>query len=77
MSQTTSFLTPVQVVFYPWLYPSRHKNNSNLCKTTEERLIIWTLLDTGLMVSELCALTSQNVLWKQTALQIKGGLLLS
>lgn len=45
---------------------------SNLCETTEEKLIIWTLLDTGLRVSELCALTSQSVLWQQKALQIKG-----
>lgn len=45
---------------------------SNICKTTEEKLIIWTLLDTGLRVSELCTLTSQNVLWQQKALQIKG-----
>ena len=28
----------------------------------EEKLIIWTLLDTGLRVSELCNLTSQNIL---------------
>ena len=45
---------------------------SNLCETTEEKLIIWTLLDRGLRVSELCAITSQNVLWQQKALQIKG-----
>jgi len=40
---------------------------SNLCETTEEKLIIWILLDTGLRVSELYALTSQNVLWQQKA----------
>ena len=45
---------------------------SNLCETTKEKLIIWTLLDRGLRVSELCAITSQNVLWQQKALQIKG-----
>lgn len=27
---------------------------SNVCKAVEEKLIIWTLLDTGLRVSELC-----------------------
>lgn len=45
---------------------------SNLCETTEEKLIIWTLLDTGLRVSELCALTPQNILWQQKALSIRG-----
>ena len=36
---------------------------SNTYNTAEEKLIIWTLLDTGLRVSELCNLTSQNILW--------------
>jgi len=34
---------------------------SNACKTPTERLVVWTLLDTGRRVSELCALTSKNV----------------
>jgi integrase len=29
----------------------------NACKTTEEKLVLWTLLDTGLRVSELRGLT--------------------
>src|SRR5271166_3014041 len=45
---------------------------SNACETPTERLVVWTLLDTGLRVSELCALTSKNVLWQQRQLQIKG-----
>ena len=45
---------------------------SNACDTTEEKLIIWTLLDTGLRVSELCNLTSQNVLWQQKAFRVEG-----
>jgi len=45
---------------------------SNLCESTEEKLIIWTLLDTGLRVSELCDLTPQSILWQQKALNIKG-----
>ena len=46
------------------------------CKDLKEKLIIWTLLDTGLRVSELCSLTPQNVLWQQKSLRIngKGGL---
>ena len=30
---------------------------ANACRSPEEKLIVWTLLDTGLRVSELCALT--------------------
>jgi Phage integrase family len=29
---------------------------ANACQTVEEKLIVWTLLDTGLRVSELCSL---------------------
>ena len=44
---------------------------SNACKTAEEKLIIWTLLDTGLRVSELCNLTSQHILWQQRAFRVE------
>ena len=30
---------------------------SNACETPTERLVVWTLLDTGLRVGELCDLT--------------------
>jgi integrase/recombinase XerD len=42
------------------------------CKTPTDRLVIWTLLDTGLRVSELCDLTSKKVLWPQRQLRVKG-----
>ena len=42
------------------------------CKTTEEKLIIWILLDTGLRVSELCSLTPSHILWQQKAIRISG-----
>ena len=45
---------------------------SQACETPEEKLIIWTLLDTGLRVSELCGLTPQHVLWQQKALRVQG-----
>ena len=45
---------------------------SQACATTEEKLIIWTLLDTGLRVSELCSLTPQQMLWQQKALRVLG-----
>src|SRR5262249_7017497 len=45
---------------------------ANACETPIERLVVWTLLDTGLRVGELCDLTSKNVLWPQCQLRIKG-----
>ena len=45
---------------------------SNACETATERLVVWTLLDTGLRVGELCGLTPRNVLGHQRQLRIKG-----
>jgi integrase/recombinase XerD len=45
---------------------------ANACRTPDERLVIWTLLDTGLRVSELCSLTGENVQWQQRAIRVKG-----
>ncbi len=45
---------------------------SHACETTQEKLVIWTLLDTGLRVSELCSLTPQHILWQQKAFRIEG-----
>ena len=45
---------------------------SNTCETPTERLVVWTLLDTGLRVSELCDLTPKNVLWQQRQFRFKG-----
>lgn len=45
---------------------------ANACETPTEQLIIWTLLDTGLRVSELCALTTKDLLWQQRQLRVRG-----
>jgi integrase/recombinase XerD len=45
---------------------------ANACQTVEEKLIVWTLLDTGLRVSELCSLTLDNLQWQQRALRVAG-----
>src|SRR3954470_154159 len=45
---------------------------ANTCRSPEEKLIVWTLLDTGLRVSELCALTPDNVQRQQRALRVAG-----
>lgn len=42
------------------------------CETMQEKLIIWTFLDTGLRVSELCGLTPHSIEWQQKALRITG-----
>jgi integrase/recombinase XerD len=47
-------------------------NLCQVCETSLEKLIVWTLLDTGLRVSELCSLSPQNILWQQKSLRIKG-----
>lgn len=45
---------------------------ANACESPQERLAVWTLLDTGLRVSELCCLTSKNILWQQRQIRVKG-----
>lgn len=45
---------------------------AHVCTTTADKLIVWTLLDTGLRVSELCSLTPQHLLWQQKAFRIVG-----
>ena len=55
--------------------PLRSEEADQLCHSCEsikEKLIVWTLMDTGLRVSELCSLTPQNILWQQKALRISG-----
>lgn len=45
---------------------------ANSCKSHEEKLIIWTLLDTGLRVSELAHLKKENIDWQGHRLMIYG-----
>ena len=45
---------------------------SHACESVEEKLIVWTLLDTGLRVSELCSLTPQHILWQQKSVRVSG-----
>jgi integrase/recombinase XerD len=42
------------------------------CEETQEKLIIWVLLDTGMRVSELCSLTPNQILWQQKAIRVSG-----
>ena len=45
---------------------------SNACRTSQEKLIVWTLLDTGLRVSELCGMTAENIQWQQRQIRVQG-----
>ena len=45
---------------------------ANACQTTQEKLIVWPLIDCGLRVSELCSLTPAKIQWQQRCLLIKG-----
>src|SRR5262245_29760092 len=42
------------------------------CPSAEEELVVWTLLDTGLRVSELCSSTLDSVQWQQRAIRVTG-----
>ena len=37
---------------------------ANACNTHEEKLIVWTLLDTGLRVADLANLKKDNLDWQ-------------
>lgn len=54
------------------LLPEEADRLSNACRTAEEKLVVWTLLDTGLRVSELCSLTLDHILWQQRSIRVKG-----
>ena len=45
---------------------------ANVCRTGIEKVIIFTLLDTGLRVSELASLTKENILWQDRRLRVYG-----
>ena len=45
---------------------------ANACQSHPEKLVIWTLLDTGLRVSELATLTKDNLDWQGHRLMVYG-----
>ncbi len=42
------------------------------CKNHEVRLVVWTLLDTGLRVGEFSSLSRDNIDWQAHRLMIYG-----
>ncbi|MGA2091247.1 MAG: tyrosine-type recombinase/integrase [Endomicrobiales bacterium] len=45
---------------------------ANACETVTEKIAIFTLLDTGLRVSELATLKKDNLLWQDHRLVVYG-----
>ncbi len=45
---------------------------ANACETHEERLVVWTLLDTGLRVNELSSLKRKNIDWQARRITVYG-----
>ena len=45
---------------------------TNACNTFREKFVIWTLLDTGLRLSEFADLKKENIQWQEKRLVIYG-----
>ena len=47
----------------------------NACRSFQEKLVVWVLLDTGLRVGEFCSLRKEQVQWQENCLVVwgKGG----
>ncbi len=50
------------------LTPDEANRLANTCKTHDEKLIVWTLLETGLRVAEFSGLKRDNIDWQDTEL---------
>lgn len=44
----------------------------NECETLKEKLIIWTLLDTGLRIEEFCNMDKKNIDWTNHTITVWG-----
>jgi integrase/recombinase XerD len=54
------------------LTPDEANRLANACQTHAEKLVVWTLLDTGLRVAELANLTRDHLDWQHHRLMIYG-----
>ncbi len=54
------------------LTPDETNAISNACQTQKEKLVVWTLLDTGLRIHELVNLRADNIDWQGHQLIIHG-----
>ena len=54
------------------LTPDEANRLANACQTREEKLVVWTLLDTGLRVSELANLRKDSLDWQNHRFMVYG-----
>lgn len=54
------------------LTPDEANRLANACQTHDEKLVVWTLLDTGLRVSELASLTKASLDWQGHRIMVYG-----
>jgi integrase/recombinase XerD len=54
------------------LLPEEATGLAQACQSVQEKLVIWTLLDTGLRVSELAGLGPAQIDWQDHRLTIYG-----
>jgi integrase/recombinase XerD len=54
------------------LMPEEADRLASACQTVREKLLVWTLLDTGLRVAELANLQKDNIDWQGHRLMIYG-----
>jgi integrase/recombinase XerD len=54
------------------LMPEEANRMASACQGAREKLVIWTLLDTGLRVAELASLKKDNIDWQGHRLMIYG-----
>ena len=45
---------------------------ANACDTIQEKLVVWTLLDTGLRVEEFCNMKKENIDWNRHQITVYG-----
>ena len=45
---------------------------SNACSTMKDKLVVWTLLDTGLRVEEFCNMQKDNIDWQRHQIVVFG-----
>jgi len=64
--------------FRPYQYKRKPLNNdevdklTNACNTFREKFVVWSLLDTGLRLSEFADLKKENIQWQERRLVIYG-----
>ena len=54
------------------LMPEEANRLANACETAREKLVVWTLLDTGLRMAELAYLTKTHIDWQSHRLMFYG-----